>query len=225
MTDPMLAMLKQMAKALAAQFGPGCEIAIHDLKKKDIGKSLVYIENGHVSGRHKGDGPSRIVLEALKKDPARLRDQLGYLTKSADGKVLKSSTVYVRDSAGDIRYVFGVNYDITDLLYIEQSLRAFTSGATQGQAGKRAPSRIVTNVNDLLDDLIAQSMTISGKPVALMTKEDKIAAIQFLNDSGAFLITKSGDKVSQHFGISKFTLYNYLETAGNGKNAKEKEDE
>ncbi|MGL6217352.1 MAG: helix-turn-helix domain-containing protein, partial [Lacrimispora sphenoides] len=38
------------------------------------------------------------------------------------------------------------------------------------------------------------------------------AAIQYLNDAGAFLITRSGDKVSNYFGISKFTLYSYMDT-------------
>ena len=38
-----------------------------------------------------------------------------------------------------------------------------------------------------------------------------MAAIQFLNDAGAFLITKSGDKISKYFGISKFTLYSYID--------------
>jgi len=65
-------------------------------------------------------------------------------------------------------------------------------------------------VNDLLDNLIRQSVELVGKPVALMNKDDKIKAISFLNDAGAFLITKSGDKVSEHFGISKFTLYSYI---------------
>ena len=52
-----------------------------------------------------------------------------------------------------------------------------------------------------------------------MNKEDKIRAIQFLEEAGAFLITKSGDKVSEYFGISKYTLYNYMEkkTTKNGK--------
>ncbi len=44
-----------------------------------------------------------------------------------------------------------------------------------------------------------------------MTKEDKIKAINFLNDAGAFLITKSGDKVAKYFGISKYTLYSYVD--------------
>jgi predicted transcriptional regulator YheO len=50
-----------------------------------------------------------------------------------------------------------------------------------------------------------------------MNREDKIKAIRFLQDKGAFLITKSGDKVSKYFGISKFTLYNYIDVKENGK--------
>ena len=68
-------------------------------------------------------------------------------------------------------------------------------------------------MSDLLDELIAQSVKIVGKPVALMTKEDKVKAIQFLNETGAFLITKSGDKVCKFFGISKYTLYSYIDEA------------
>ena len=44
-------------------------------------------------------------------------------------------------------------------------------------------------------------------------KEDKIKAIQFLNNAGAFLVTKSGDKVSKQFGISKDTLYSYMDAS------------
>ena len=51
-----------------------------------------------------------------------------------------------------------------------------------------------------------------GKPVALMNKDDKVRAIQFLNQSGAFLVTKSGDKVAKYFGISKYTLYSYIDS-------------
>ena len=38
-----------------------------------------------------------------------------------------------------------------------------------------------------------------------------MAAVQFLSESGAFLITRSGDKVSQFLGISKYTLYSYFD--------------
>ena len=73
--------------------------------------------------------------------------------------------------------------------------------------------QIPLSVNDLLENLIEQSVRIVGKTPALMTKDEKIKAIKFLQDAGAFLITKSGDKISQFFGISKFTLYSYIEQA------------
>ena len=73
------------------------------------------------------------------------------------------------------------------------------------------PKEITHNVNDLLDHLIEESVALVGKPVPLMNKEDKVTAIQFLNDAGAFLITKSGDKVANYFGISKYTLYSYID--------------
>ena len=72
------------------------------------------------------------------------------------------------------------------------------------------PEKIV-NVNDLLDELIAQSVALVGKPVVLMNKDDKMRAIGFLSQNGAFLVTKSGDKIAKYFGISKYTLYSYID--------------
>ena len=79
-----------------------------------------------------------------------------------------------------------------------------------GETAPAEPEKII-NVNDLLDDLIQQSVALVGKPVALMNKDDKVKAIQFLNQNGAFLVTKSGDKIARYFGISKYTLYSYID--------------
>ncbi|MFP3154254.1 helix-turn-helix transcriptional regulator [Lachnospiraceae bacterium ZAX-1] len=204
--------LKQMAKAISTQFGDHCEVVIHDLTRKSLRKSIVYIENGDVSNRKIGDGPSRIVLEALKKPPEKLKDQLGYLIKTDNGKTLKSSTIFVREEGtNQVRYILSINYDITNLLYLEESVHSLTACSESANSIKKGPEHIAQNVNDLLDDLIEQSVSLVGKPVTLMNKEDKVAAIQFLNDTGAFLITKSGDKVSKYFGISKYTLYSYID--------------
>ena len=100
------------------------------------------------------------------------------------------------------------------MLAMENSLKQFTSTEQENQE----PEEISRNVSDLLDELIEQSVRVVGKPVALMNKEDKVKAIQFLNNSGAFLITKSGDKVCKFFGISKYTLYSYIDEAKEAAN-------
>lgn len=199
----------RLAKAIAQQFGPNCEVVVHDLESNDPESSIVAIENGHVSGRQIGDGPSHVVLDALRGDRSNLRDHLAYLTKTKDGKILKSSTIYIRDDFGVARGIFSINYDITLMLSMEQTLRSFTAT----NLPEPEPAAISRNVSDLLDELIARSVEVVGKPAALMSKEEKIRAIQFLNDSGAFLITKSGDKVCKFFGISKYTLYSYIDEA------------
>ena len=206
-----LELLKQLADGLARQFGPDCEIVIHDLTHQDLEHSVAYIKNGHISNRRAGDGPSKVVLETMHKDPASLTDHLGYLTRTSEGKILKSSTMYIRNAEGTaIDYLLSINYDITGLLTVDRSIKALIDTEPQEDV-KKQPEQIVHNVTDLLDSLIEQSVALIGKPVALMNKEEKVTAIQFLNDAGAFLITKSGDKVSKYFGISKFTLYSYID--------------
>ena len=204
-----LQFLFQLAKGISRQFGPNCEVVVHDLDSNDPNSSIVAIENGHVTGRKVGDGPSHVVLEALRSGRENLTDHLSYLTRTKDGKILKSSTIYVRDDDGEAIGIFAINYDITLMLAMEENLKQFTA-TDQDQ---REPERISRNVGDLLDELIEQSVKIVGKPVALMTKEDQVKAIQFLNETGAFLITKSGDKVCRFFGISKYTLYSYIDEA------------
>lgn len=212
LNETTLNMLRQLAHGLAHQFGSNCEVVVHNLDPNCVDNSILLIENGHVSHRKSGDGPSHVVLEALKHDPATLEDKLAYLTRTHDGRILKSSTLYIRDENGQVAAIFAVNYDITGLLAVEGSLHSLISTEDQDSAAAE-PESIPLNVNDLLDELISQSIKLVGKPVAMMTKDDKIAAIQFLNNAGAFLITKSGDKVSKQFNISKYTLYSYLDAA------------
>ena len=216
-----LDLLKQIAHGLAVQFGDSCEIVIHDLKAEQLEHSVVHIENGHVTGRKLGDGPSRVVFDALSNPPAKIKDRLSYLTKTEDGRILKSSTMFIRGDAETEEYIFSLNYDITALLSIENAVHSLITTQKETQIRENGlsdddsqPQPILHNVTDLLDSLIEQALNLVGKPVAAMNKDDKIKVVKYLNDAGAFLITKSGDRVASLLGISKFTLYNYMD-AGN----------
>ena len=203
-----LEMLKQIAAGIAAQFGSNCEVVVHDVSGKNMAHSLVHIENGHVSGRKVGDGGSHVVVEQMIQQDAQPEDYLGYLTKSPNGKVLKSSTMYIRNSRGKVVALLSINFDISALSMVDSAVRDLIMPRDQTQT---EPEKIV-NVNDLLEELIQQSVALVGRPVAMMNKEDKVRAIQFLDQNGAFLVTKSGDKIAKYFGISKYTLYSYIDT-------------
>ena len=205
--------LKQIAAGIAAQFGDKCEVVIHDVSGGHPEHTIVHIENGHVSGRKIGDGPSHVVLEQIGHDDDQVTDQLCYLTRTKDGKTLKSSSVYIHDEHGKVAAILGINYDISMMQMFENTLHEFNSVDAQT---RKEPERITLNVADLLEDLIRQADELVGKPAALMTKDDKVKAIRYLSKSGALMITKSGDKIAKHFGISKYTLYSYLDNSKTG---------
>ena len=199
--------LKQIAGGIAAQFGDKCEVVIHEVSPNHSDHSIVHIENGHVSGRKVGDGASQVVLDQLANQEQKPSDHLCYLTRTPNGKILKSSTLYIRNSRGVVTAIFSINYDVTNLILMHQEIGEMVMPRDREQT---EPQKII-NVNDILNELLTQSVQLIGKPVALMNKDDKIKAIRFLNDAGAFLVTKSGDKVAKYFGISKYTLYSYID--------------
>lgn len=209
MDHSRLTVLKQIAKGLAAEFGKNCEVVVHDLSRKHIDNSIVYIENGQITNRKVGGGPTAAVLDALTHHPEDLKDSYAYLTRTDNGRILKSSTIYIKDDDGTPKYVLSINFDITNMLAFEGSIKQLTE-CEGSKNSNDTPRHIAQDVNELLDELIQQSVELVGVPVAFMSKDDKIKAINFLNDAGAFLITKSGDKVSKYFGISKYTLYSYV---------------
>lgn len=210
------ALWQRVARGLAAQFGIDCEVVVHDLTRADHDNTIIAIENGHVSGRSLGDGPSRVALEAMRTGKAE--DRLNYMTKSRDGRILRSSTIFIKDDSGKPIGILGINSDMSRLMAVETAVRSMMNGLGDTQ---QTASVIPTNVSDLLDQLIEQSVELVGKPVALMNREDKERAIRFLSDSGAFLITRSGDKISKFFGISKYTMYTYFDAKEAKEHAKD----
>lgn len=198
--------MRRLAKGLAGQFGPDCEIVVHDLTGDDHDNTIVAIENGHVTGRKMGDGPSRVALEAMRGGVAE--DRLHYLTRSGDGRALRSSTIFLKDEAGRATGILAINQDLSRLLAAQDAIASLTQGVQEEQT---AVSSIPTNVQDLLQQLIDQSVALIGKPPGQMSKDDKARAIRFLADAGAFLITRSGDKISRFFEISKYTMYSYFD--------------
>ena len=203
----ILERLKVIAHGLAIQFGPSCEVLIHDLQG-DLDTSLVYIENGTITNRHVGDGPSHVVLDVLNYDDGS-EGRFGYLTKTKDGRILKSSTMYIRDDNGNIEYLLGINQDITEFVMMHRSLESLI-GIGQAEAG--TVEKITTSVSELLDDLLLEAERLVGKPGPLMNKVERLKAISYLNEKGAFLISKSSEKIAEYFNISKFTLYSDLNT-------------
>ncbi|WP_100065619.1 helix-turn-helix transcriptional regulator [Miniphocaeibacter massiliensis] len=201
--------LNRIVKMISEQFGSKCEVILHDLTK-DYNHTIISIENGHITNREVGGSGSNLGLQVLsgkKKDG----DEFSYITQTKDGKLLRSSTVFLRDEKDKVIGALCVNYDISDLMMAKNIID--DAMMFNNVKSKDEPEFFANNVGEIIDHLIQQCQNYIGKPGSLMTKEEKIRALKFFDDRGAFLITKSGDQIREYLGISKYTLYNYLDIA------------
>lgn len=216
---------------LERHLGPHCEVALHDLTR-EYGSTIVDIRNGHITNRRIGDSGSNLGLEVLR-GTVQDGDQFNYITYTRENKVLRSSSIYFRGDNNEVIGALCVNLDITQSLQYEEYLRQFNrfpreDGAARDSPGKIPPVRevFVNSVRDLLEYLIREAQSQADKPVSQMLRADKLQFIRFLDQKGAFLITRSGDTVCDFLGISKYTLYRYLEIVrGEREDAGQEENE
>lgn len=194
----------QLLTLIAAQFGNNCEIVLHDLKR-DYNHTIVDIRNGHVTNRKIGGCGSNLGLEVLSGNVVE-GDRFNYITTTPDGKILRSSSIYIQDDEGQVIASVCINLDITDSIQFEGFLRQYNHFETPAQN-----EFFAQDVNNLLDYLLQQAQVLVGKDPKTLTKDERITYLSYLDRKGAFQITKSGIRICEILGISKFTLYNDLE--------------
>lgn len=205
-------LLKSVMILIVKQFGDDCEVVLHDWSQ-GYDKSIVAIENGHVTGRKVGDPGSNLGLTVMRGTSDGLNN-FNYVTKTKDGKTVRSSTVYFLNDEGKPIGAMCINYNMTKMFDMQKTIEDFT------MVGSEVKEIFVNDVNELLDFFLQESIESVGKSVNDMNKEDKIKALRYLDEKGAFLITKSGTKICKFFDISKFTLYNYLDEIRDSENVK-----
>lgn len=199
-------MFKSILDLLENHLGPNCEIVLHD-NTKEYEHSIVDIRNGHVTGRKVGDCGGNWGLEVLSHThpDTHIYNKIVHMR---NGKIIRGSSMFIQDDDHNNIGAICINMDITDTLKCEEYLKQLNMYATPSPS---ANELFASDVNQLMDNLLQQCEEMFDKPISHLNKDEKMQIIHFLDSKGAFLITKSGDRVCEFLNISKFTLYNYLE--------------
>jgi predicted transcriptional regulator YheO len=69
------------------------------------------------------------------------------------------------------------------------------------------------DIHEILETMIAESAYEVGRPISAMTKDDRVALVSMLDEMGAFQIKKAVAFVAKRLGVSRYTVYNYLNEA------------
>lgn len=206
---PILASYIPVVEGLAKTFGSHCEIVLHDLT--DISSSIIAIHNGHISGREIGSPVTNRALKALRTAMVSKEDyDLNYRNDTIKGKQIKSSSIYIKDEHGQVIGSLCVNIDMTHLA-IAQSVLSDMLAISDKRESDKTEESFPPTVSDLMEQMVADCLRKTGKPIALMQKEEKIQFIHELDEMGLFLIKGAVQHVADLLDVTKFTIYNYLD--------------
>ena len=198
---------------LESVVGPNVEIVLHDLRHPR--RSTLAIANGHVTGRQVGDpiiaAPKNdkgfSPLLGSEKDGASDVDSVqGYTSHTKDGRELRSTTVFLRNEDGEAFATVCANYDLT----VYQLLQSHLQKIVQPRREDPPVSRARPSVDELIEEIISESIASIGKPVVSMDTEEKVRVIEMMVERGLFVIKGSAERVASRLGVSRFTVYNYL---------------
>ncbi|RMW07745.1 hypothetical protein ALP03_200049 [Pseudomonas amygdali pv. tabaci] len=204
--------LKATIGALTSVLARNTEIVLHDLNNPSA--SVVSIANGHVSGRRVGSpvlgGPEKdqgfaVVMQASADqegtDPLIISD---YPT-NVNGRTLRSATVVFRDSAGHPFASLCVNADLSGLsaaqAFLEQ-LQPMIEAHTEQPA---EPADMALLMTQVIQDAVTRIG--SGK----MNKQAKVEAVRLMQERGLFIVKGGVEKAAAALGVTRFTVYNYLD--------------
>jgi hypothetical protein len=68
----------------------------------------------------------------------------------------------------------------------------------------------IRDLHDALDRLVASVERELGGLLNELSREDKQLAVRLLDERGAFLLRRAADDIADRMGVSRITIYNYL---------------
>jgi len=210
----MLRTFIPVAKMLAQTFGPDCEVVLHDLSRPQA--SRVVIENPQVTGRQVGTPIGDLVVRVLRSP--RFKDDMlaNYATRAPDGRTLKSSTAILRDENGRAIGALCINMDVSRYSMAAEAMGHFLRMEDPESPTDREVEVPDDNVWDVVDRIITQVVESYGPNVELLDRNQKVEIVRFLYDKGVFLIKGGIEHVARTLGVSRFTIYNYVDEVRGG---------
>lgn len=202
---PIFDLAIRTADMLVKMFGSRCEVAVHDFS--DLKRSLIHLA-GSVTDRKIGSPITDLVLNELAKKDHDIEDIPSYKTQSNKGNIMKSATIFLRDIHGKIIGALCINYDISLLMQFGGEIEEFISFDDQQHSKSE---NFFTSVQEVIHEMVEQVLFGFKKAPSLMTLDEKVECVRQLEEKGTFLIKGATDYVASVLGVSKFTVYNYLQ--------------
>lgn len=206
--DQLIAILTASLEALRTTLAANTEVVLHDLTQP--ASSVVSIVNGHVSGRTPGDGllagPDDDtgflgLLESVRYVPFRVFN--GYTTKTSTGKVLNSASTIYYSTGGEPLVAFCINVDLDAVSRLRSEIDYLFPPTASRMPDKSDDATATQSFDEILS-----RFRQTGAESNIQYRRRVVAELAAL---GFFKVKGSVNHVARVLGVSRYTIYNYLE--------------
>lgn len=218
-SEALIRFVAQLVEPLARALPATAEVVLHDLSR--LPNSIVAIA-GNVTGREVGDPATDVLLRQLRSGNSTAL--VGYHTQLPGGREGRSTTMILRLETGEPVAAMCINSDVSQWRAASELLDGLL--VEGGRAGRltvpvSAPpaqhaddnasgEAFAHNVDELAATLIDQAISALGVPVELMKKRHKLEVVAELESRGMFMIRDAVDMSAAALGVTRYTIYNYL---------------
>ena len=194
----------KLTEFLGKALGPDYEVALHDLTRKD--RSIIAIANNYISGREVGAPLTNMSLSILRDKSYEHTDyHLHYCSINVNGKDLRSSTFFIKDS-GKLIGLLCINFDDSRYRAISDHILKLCH-----------PDLFVTDVlaqplPESEDDMSAINRELErmGVTPGHLTHSERLQVITSLESAGIFLLKGAIKSAAAALGCSTASIYRYL---------------
>jgi predicted transcriptional regulator YheO len=224
----------QIVAFLGDALGPDYEIALHDVSKTN--DSIVAISNNHISGRNIGAPLTNKALQLIADRAYEKSDFVAqYSGLSADGKLLRSNTMFIKDSASKLTGLLCINFDdsrYSDICrqvmrlchpneFVEHnSMPEITSSIFMTKEDVLQAEHFTDSAETVAEALINQVLADVAIPIDRLTQDEKMDIVLKLHVKGLFMIKGAVQQVSKALHSSDASIYRYLQKAEKTKKSK-----
>jgi predicted transcriptional regulator YheO len=203
---------------IADLIGPNCEVLLHDIV--DVQNSVIAIRNGYISGRRLGCPLTDLGFELLEnKSYLNQNAVVNYLSRTASGEKLRSSTYFIKDENNKLIGMLCVNILMS---HDSQVIKDLADKLMNAVFANSVPASTIVNekvveslhssIENVVDSAVEKILEEYDMPVERMSIDEKTAIVQRLNANGIFKIKGAITKVAGRLQTSESTIYRYLST-------------
>jgi predicted transcriptional regulator YheO len=197
----------QLGEVLGKMFPNILEVIVHNFS--DLDHSVIFIINGHISGRKVGDGASELGLRRLLESEDIPDVLINYTNVNQRGNKLKSSSIAIRDPDGKMIGAFCLNFDVTFFEHFHKFLQPLICSESLSLVGTEelvSPPPIKEEVSQIIQDYLLQHNLM----FANLSYGDKEAIVVHLDGKGCFKQRGAMLAVANALKITRQSIYKYL---------------